>query len=94
MPHPSKKSIFDRKSKNSTNISKVVSIMDLNWKCNDEKEPLREKYIQLAIASAQNLGGASKLTVDQAIDWLKINASETDEDGVVDEINFCIPLVK
>ena len=62
--------------------------MDLNWKCNDEKEPLREKYIQLAIASAQNLGGASKLTVDQAIDWLKINASETDEDGDSEDEGF------
>ena len=85
---------MDRKTKKSNRLGKVISIMDLNWKCNDEKEPLREKYIQLAIASSQNLGGPSSSNLNQAIDWLKINAGETTEEGVVDEINFCIPLVK
>ena len=87
-----KKSMLDMKSKKSSTIAKVISINDLYWKC--KEGPDCEKYQQLAIASAQNLGGASNSTVDRAIDWLKINAGETTEEGIVDEINFCIPLVK
>ena len=92
MPKLKKKSMLDMKSKKSSKIGKVTTINDLYWKC--KEGPDCEKYQQLAIASAQNLGGANNLTVDRAIDWLKTNAMETDEEGVVDEINFCIPLVK
>ena len=84
--------MLNMKSKKSSKIGKVTTINDLYWKCKEGSNC--EKYQQLAIASAQNLGGANKLTVDQAIDWLKTNAMETDEEGVVEEINFCIPLVK
>jgi len=71
-----------------TLIKKVVSIGDLRQKAN--KDP---KYLQLAMISARNLGGTSK-NLDDAINWLNTNALETDEDGVVGEINFCRDLVK
>jgi len=58
-------------------------------------------YEQLAIVAASNLGGGN-LSLNEAIDWLKTNAMETNasgevadsESGVVDEINFCRDLVK
>ena len=81
-----------KKSKKSNTLPKIISINDLYWKC--KESPDCEKYQQLAIVSARNLGGTNKLNVDQAIDWLKTNAMETDEEGTVEEINFCIPLVK
>ena len=49
-----------------------------------------DEYRKLAFLSAQNLGGSPK-TLPEAMKWLRINAMETDsEQGVVDEINFCI----
>lgn len=52
------------------------------------------RYEQLAIISAKNLGGHPIENLTQAINWLRINAMETDEKGVIDEINFCRNLVK
>ncbi len=71
-----------------TLISKVFSIGDLRQRA--AKDP---RYLQLAMISASNLGGSPK-SLDDAIDWLSTNAMETEEDGVVDEINFCRDLVK
>lgn len=51
-------------------------------------------YEQLALLSAKNLGGHPIENLDQAIEWLRTNAIESDEEGVVDEINFCRKLVK
>jgi len=69
-------------------VSKVVSIGDLRQRAGKD-----EKYHQLAMIAASNLGGSPK-NLDDAIDWLNTNAMETDEDGVVGEINFCRDLVK
>lgn len=52
-----------------------------------------KSYEQLAIVAASNLGGGN-LSLKGAISWLNTNAMETDESGVVDEINFCRDLVK
>ena len=52
-----------------------------------------DKYRQLLMISAQNLGGDPK-TVQGAEQWLRINAMETSEEGVVEEINFCRDLVQ
>lgn len=80
-----------KKSKKSL-LKKVTSIGDLRSRCNIA--PDSEKYVKLAIISAKNLGLLfSEPTLNQAIEWLITNASETDEDGVVDEINFCRDLV-
>lgn len=42
--------------------------------------------------AASNLGGDPK-NIEDAIRTLIDNANETDEDGIVNEINFCIDLV-
>lgn len=53
-----------------------------------------ERYKALAIASARNLGGPIKDgDVEAAHRWLATNAAETDESGVVGEVNFCRDLV-
>lgn len=52
-----------------------------------------KSYEQLAIVAASNLGGGN-LSLNGAISWLNTNAMETDEAGVVDEINFCRDLVR
>ena len=53
-----------------------------------------EVYKQLALIASSNLGGIPTTNLEKAINWLRINADETDESGVVDEINFCRDLVK
>lgn len=74
-------------------LPKIISIGDLRYKCNNDSE--HEKYASLACIAARNLGLTGSLpTVDQSIRWLETNAMETNEDGVVDEINFCRDLVK
>ena len=47
------------------------------------------RYADLAIRSAANLG-KTVADVAGAMRWLNINADETDEDGVIAEVNFCI----
>jgi hypothetical protein len=50
-------------------------------------------YRRLAILAASNLGGDPGESLDEAMKWLYINAQETDEEGVVEEVNFCRDLV-
>jgi len=68
-------------------LKKVGSINELSYLAN--RDP---RYLDLAIRSANNLGGNYK-TLDEAINWLITNAMETDEEGVVGEINFCRDVV-
>jgi hypothetical protein len=68
---------------------KVTSLGDLRQKAGTDP-----RYLQLALVSARNLGGHPIDTLDQAMTWLFLNASETDENGVVGEVNFCRDLVK
>lgn len=51
------------------------------------------RYESLAIIAANNLGGNAK-TLNEADRWLRINADETSEKGVIGEVNFCRNLVK
>jgi hypothetical protein len=44
-------------------------------------------YKQLAITAAINLGGDPKDDLNKAMEWLNVNADETDEAGVVEEVN-------
>ena len=69
-------------------IPAVVSIYDLSNKARTD-----ERYNKLAMLAASNLGGSPR-NLDDAIQWLRTNAQETDEQGVVGEINFCRDLVK
>lgn len=73
---------------NEATLQKVTSIADLARKA--QSDP---RYKQLAFDAAANLGQPSK-TLTQAIQWLYTNADETDEEGVVDEINFVLDLSK
>jgi len=83
-------SINSMKTK-KTLIPKIVSIGDLRRRASEG--PLLEKYVQLAMITASNLGGSPK-NLDDAINCLNSNAMETDEDSVVGEINFIRDLVK
>jgi len=83
-------SINSMKTK-KTLIQKIVSIGDLRRRASEG--PLLEKYVQLAMITASNLGGSPK-NLDDAINCLNSNAMETDEDSVVGEINFIRDLVK
>ena len=47
------------------------------------------QYAALALRASANLG-KTVADVASAMKWLNTNADETDEDGVVQEVNFCI----
>jgi len=59
----------------------VTSLGDLKQKA--DKNP---KYAELAMLASSNLGGPGN-NLAEAIRWLEVNATETSEEGVVDEIN-------
>ena len=85
------------KNKKVNKLKPISSINDLRCKCDDD--PLKEKYQQLAVIASDNLGGPSHPTLEQCFHWFDVNVMETDPEGgsdkgVVDEINFCIPLLK
>lgn len=73
-------------------IKKVRSLVELWGLAKTD-----EQYRKLLICAAQNLGG--DVGVDpaaqpaKAYNWLQINAAETDEKGVIGEVNFCRDLV-
>lgn len=69
-------------------IKKISSLNELNYLAH-----YHDAYRQLAMISARNLGGSPK-DLNDAMQWLNTNAMETDEEGVVREINFCRDLVK
>lgn len=46
-----------------------------------------EAYKRLALTAAENLGGTPNDDLNKAMEWLNINADETDEAGVVEEVN-------
>jgi hypothetical protein len=77
-----------KKSKNKTKlVDPVTSLADLRYRAKTD-----ERYARLLLVAAQNLGGGSQ-TAEEAYRTLEVNAMETDEDGVVGEINFCRDLV-
>lgn len=68
----------------TTKIKPVTSLMML-----EHLASTHTAYRELAIRSAQNLGGVAT-TLSEAMRVLRMNAMETDsEEGVVDEVNFC-----
>jgi hypothetical protein len=69
-------------------IAPVLSLAQL--KCKAKRDA---NYAKLAMVSAKNLGG-KPTNLDEALRWLDTVANETgDEDGTVEEINFCRALV-
>jgi hypothetical protein len=71
-----------------TTVAKVTSLYDLEQRAAGDV-----RYVQLAVVSAKNLGGSSITDLPSAMRWLRTNAAETDEDGVVGEVNFCRDLI-
>jgi hypothetical protein len=64
-------------------IPRITSLADLS-----QKTATDPRYARLAIAAAENLGG-DPANVADALRWLRLNAQETTEAGVVAEINHC-----
>ncbi len=76
-------------------ISNIHSLADLQARCSGDRDPAIKQsadYQRLAISAAKNLGGYAK-TWQEALKWLTICANDTTEEGVVQEINFCIDLM-
>lgn len=84
------------KSKKKISIKPIHSLSELKRNSSAEQNPeTYEKYRKLSIISAKNLGiSQSDPTFEQCIRWLEANMAETNESGVVDEINFCLDLVE
>jgi len=54
-----------------------------------------ERYRRLAAIASSNLGGpAQQAPLAEHLRWLETCAMETDEQGVVDEVNFCLTLAR
>ena len=66
-------------------VTPVGSIWELQSKAKTDPN-----YEKLAIISANNLGFSGSGGLSSALNWLSLSADETSEEGVVDEINFCI----
>ena len=76
-------------------MREIYSIGDLRSLGTSNRDPADkgyEAYRRLSIIAANNLGGECK-THEAAIKWLSTVADETSEEGVVQEINACIPLL-
>jgi len=67
---------------------KVNSLADLANKAQNNAA-----YQQLAIVAANNLGGQAT-NLSSALLYLRNQAYDSDESGVVDEVNFCADLVE
>lgn len=64
-------------------IAPVTCLHDLRTRAHAD-----ERYAQLAVRASHNLGGPSGDDLRAALRWLDLNAMETEESGVVDEVNF------
>jgi len=69
-------------------IKKITNLAELRMKA--QQDP---RYAKLAMVAASNLGGNPK-DLEGALRWLNLNAQETDERGVVGEVNFVRDLVR
>lgn len=69
-------------------IPKVKSLWELKQLASTNAD-----YEKLLLAASRNLGGGSNETPEQAYRNLVLNAQETDEKGVVAEVNFCRDLI-
>ena len=77
-------------------IAPIQSLAQLKSKA--RKDP---KYRDLAVLTAQDLGGPSEnndlvvtVTLDEVLNWLSIVAGEDGEDSVVEDLNARRELVK
>jgi hypothetical protein len=78
-----------KKRTRAPRLAPVTSLADLRTRAAGDP-----RYAALAIAAAMNLGGAvGDDNLDAAMRWLRLNAQETSEDGVVEEVNYCRDMV-
>lgn len=70
-----------------TMLPKVKSLGELR-RLASTAGPLMERYKNLAVIAAENLGMMGAPSLDRAMRHLNMNADETGEDGVVGEVNF------
>ena len=70
----------------------VYSYTDESGVVHFTNRPADPRYAKLAQVAASNLGQPSE-TLDVALRWLRANAMETDEAGVVAEVNHCRDLI-
>lgn len=69
-------------------LPKIKSLLELRRLATTDG-PLKERYVQLAITAAMNLGYAGVETLDGAMRHLKQEADCIgDDEGVVSEVNF------
>lgn len=69
-------------------LPKIKSLGELRRLANTDG-PLKQRYENLAIIAAENLGGMSITTVERALRHLNMEADASDsESGVVGEVNF------
>ncbi len=73
--------------KSGGKLGKISSIGELHRLAKEDP-----RYEKLAMVASENLGHEAK-DLDDAIKWLNTNANETDEKGVVGEINFVRDIV-
>jgi Holliday junction resolvasome RuvABC DNA-binding subunit len=64
-------------------IAPVMSLAQLRTKANTDPN-----YRKLAILAAENLGYKPNENLDEAMRQLRVEAQETSEDDVVEEVNF------
>jgi len=72
-------------------LEEISSLAELRRGCMDTTGPYG-LYKKWAFSASRNLGGPDS-SIEEALRWLEMNANETSEEGVVDEINFCLDLV-
>ena len=74
--------------KKKIKLKKVKSLFELRQLAESDTG-----YLELALTGARNLGGNPK-DLNEAMRWLKTNADETDENGVLGEVNFVRDIVE
>lgn len=69
-------------------LNKINSLSELR-----RLSKTNDLYKKLLLISASNLGSNHGGDADKAYRCLEINAMETSEEGVIEEVNFCLDLV-
>lgn len=77
------KELCEEREREREMLARVTSLNDLATRCASNP-----RYVALAKKAALNLGGRAGAQLQEALEWLEINAVESgSEEGVVDEVN-------
>ncbi len=72
-------------------IKPIKSLANLREFCYHGDHMIEHR--KLAGIAARNLGGKDDSSVEDNLRWLNTNAAETSEEGVLDEVNFCLDMI-